>query len=58
MSTIDRLDEIEARANAATEGPWRTWTDPNLAERGAAGETAWSHDEDGADAAWLAGEQP
>ena len=24
MSAIDRLDEIEARANAATEGPWVT----------------------------------
>lgn len=25
MTTTDRLDAIEARANAATEGPWR-WT--------------------------------
>ena len=24
MSAADRLDEIEARANAATEGPWAT----------------------------------
>ena len=24
MSAADRLDQIEARANAATEGPWKT----------------------------------
>ena len=28
MSTLDRLDEIEARASAATEGPWY-WEPPS-----------------------------
>ena len=27
MSAADRLDEIEARANAATKGPWATYRD-------------------------------
>jgi hypothetical protein len=45
MSAADRLTEIAARADAATEGPWREWT----GEHGVAVETAWSHDEDGAD---------
>ena len=44
----ERLDAIEARKNAATPGPWRTWKD-NDGQRGAAVETAWAHDSDGAD---------
>ena len=27
MSAADRLDQIEARANAATKGPWATYRD-------------------------------
>lgn len=28
MSIAERLDEIEARANAATKGPWTRWKHP------------------------------
>ena len=28
MTAADRLDEIEARANAATKGPWTRWKHP------------------------------
>src|SRR5439155_13821323 len=42
------LAPFKARAEAATEGPWRTWIDDGE-RRGAAGETSWSHDADGSD---------
>lgn len=44
----DQLADIERRANAATEGPWRLY-DGKRSNRDAAVETSWSHDEDGAD---------
>lgn len=49
--TTNTLDLIEARANAATNGPWRLWADTSDPEnkRGASVESAWSHDADGCD---------
>jgi hypothetical protein len=44
----DQLDAIQARADAITPGPWRTWKDDG-GRRGSAVETAWAHDADGAD---------
>jgi hypothetical protein len=44
----DRLDAIQKRKDAATEGPWRTWKDDG-GRRGSAVETAWAYDADGAD---------
>ena len=42
MTATDRLDQIEARANAASEGPWRAavvsrYTDADGQERGKGG---------------------
>lgn len=42
------LAGIKERAEAATAGPWRIWKD-NEGSRGAAVETSWAHDTDGAD---------
>lgn len=46
----ERLDAIQTRADAATPGPWRTWKGKDSdGQRGAAVETAWAHDSEGAD---------
>lgn len=47
MTDLD-LDAIEARANAATAGPWRVWSGSRVEHKSAV-ETAWSHDADGGD---------
>lgn len=55
--TPNPLDAIQARADAATEGPWRLWRDPSDSEnkRGASVETAWSHDAGGEDTDLITG---
>ena len=46
--TPERLAEIAARVEAATDGPWRRWNHPMYGDVCAV-ETAWSWDDDGAD---------
>lgn len=49
MTSIrELLAPVKERADAATQGPWRTWKEGED-RRGSAVETAWAHDTDGED---------
>ena len=45
MSTNTALDDIKARAEGHTEGPWRTWQHGD-GHRNAGVETTWAHEGD------------